>query len=320
MNALISMIIPVYNVEEYLPACLESVLNQTYKKLEIILVDDGAKDRSGEICEEYKLRDSRIQVIHKKNGGLSDARNKGMEYATGEYLVFLDSDDVIAGNYVEYLYSLVCDTNADIGICDPVHCYPGGEIVFEKETLRRIYDSEDAICEMLYQKSFLVAAWGKIYRRNVFADIRFPYGMLFEDSAIMYRVFDRAGKIVYGNAKLYGYMHRENSITTKKFSIRDCDILAICSQIVDYMKDRSPKLQKAADSYQVVGALRVYLNAPVGLEFDEQINECKKIIGQKGKKVLMDSNARKKTRIAVFMYLFARPVMPVVHKKIDRWK
>lgn len=319
-NELISLIIPVYNVEQYLTACVDSVLAQTYGNLEIILVDDGSKDASGGMCDALALRDSRIQVIHKTNGGLSDARNKGLAYASGQYVMFIDSDDVVAPDMVTYLYDLIKDTGADIGICDFVHCHPDEKIAYVPESERHVYSPEEAICEMLYQTSFLVAACGKIYRREYFDDIQFPLGMLFEDSAIMYKIFDKAERIAYGNAKLYGYMHREDSITTHQFSVRDCDILTICRQITEAMSDKSEALQKAAASYSVVGALRIYLNAQPKDAFAEQIRYSAGVINQKGMRVLLDKRVRRKTKLALLMFFTARPLMPTVYRHIDRWK
>ena len=319
-NELISVIIPVYNVEKYLTDCVDSVTAQTCGNIEIILVDDGSVDSSGFMCDEFALRDSRIRVVHKPNGGLSDARNKGLEYASGEYVVFVDSDDVVDAGMVEYLYTLIKDTGSDIGICDAVHCRPNVKIEYAAETERRIYSPQDAVCEMLYQTSFLVSAGGKIYRREYFDDIKFPLGMLFEDSAVMYKIFAKAKKIAYGNARLYGYMHREGSITTNKFSKRDCDILTICDQIVEYMSDKSAALQRAAASYNVVGALRIYLNASPRDEFKPQIDYCVGLIKQKGRQVLFDRRVRRKTKLALLMFFTVRPLMPAVYRHIDRWK
>ena len=157
MNELISIVVPVYNVEKYLGTCVESILKQTYSNIEVILVDDGSTDCSGKMCDHYMGQDERIKVIHKKNGGLSDARNKGIIQAEGEYITFIDSDDVVSSDYVEYLYNILEENDGDIAICNPVHCYPNEKIVFEQETFKRVYKAEDAIVEMLYQKSFLVS-------------------------------------------------------------------------------------------------------------------------------------------------------------------
>lgn len=319
-NPLISIIIPVYNVELYLKVCIESVLSQTYENIEIILVDDGSTDHSGGICDYYAKRDERVRVFHKRNGGLSDARNKGMLYVKGDYIMFIDSDDVVSSELVEYLYRLLIENIAEIAICDPVHCYPGREICFESEKIKKVFTSEAAIVEMLYQKSFLVAAWGKLYKRETLKGICFPEGILFEDSAIMYKIFDNATKIVYGNAKLYGYLHREGSITTKKFSKKDCDILGICEQIVEYFSNRNIKLQNAARAYQTSAILRIYMNVPRNDDFDKELEYCIHFLDKNHVKVLHDCEIRRKLKFALLMYKYARPIMPAVYKRINRWK
>ena len=320
MEDLVSIVVPVYNVMQYLDACMESILNQSYHRIEVILVDDGSTDGSGQKCDYYSRIDSRVIVLHKENGGLSDARNKGIALAKGDYIMFVDSDDIISLNIVDYLLGLCEQYSADISICDPVHCYITENINFEDEREITVFNAHDAIVEMLYQKSFLVAAWGKLFRRTYFDDVLFPYGMLFKDSAIMYKIFNKANVIVYGDAKLYGYMHREGSITTSKFSIRDCDIIKICQQITEDMSNESASLQAAAKSYYTAAAFRVYLNAPRNGKFEQEINECKKVLNKNGKNVIKDSNIRKKLKMALLLYLYARPFMPIVYKKINRWK
>lgn len=320
MSELVSIIIPVYNVEKYLQACVESVMNQTYTNIEIILVDDGSTDSSGAMCDNLKMQDSRIHVIHKKNGGLSDARNIGLESSKGDYVVFIDSDDIVSHKLVDYLYSLLKKTNSEIAICNPVHCYPDMSVEFSEETHCFVYNSEEAITEMLYQKSFLVAAWGKIYKKKFFTDIKFPYGMLFEDSAIMYKIFDQANRVAYGNACLYGYMHRGNSITTRRFDKRDCDILVISKDIVSYFCDRSQVLFRSAISYQTNAALRILLNAPKTKDFESVILECKDIVKNNFWKVCFDKNVRTKLRLGLILVRFFELFVPFIYKRIDRWK
>ncbi len=319
MDSLISVIVPVYNVKNYFSACIESIIKQTYKNLEIILVDDGSTDGSSELCNGAKKIDPRICVYHKINGGLSDARNYGLKKATGDYVVFVDSDDVMSTELIEYLIGLVGEKRA-IGICDPVHCYPEKNIEYVQEKNRKVFLSQDAVCEMLYQKSFLVSAWGKIYPRDVFDEIEFPVGMLFEDSAVMYRIFEKVEYIVYGDAKLYGYMHREGSITTQQFNCKDLDILKICKEITEYMITKPLAMQKAATSYEVVGALRVFLNAPRTGEYDKTIRETEQLIKRNGFSVLKDRNARRKTRIGILMFITSKPLLFLAHKRINRWK
>ena len=320
MDELISIVVPVYNVERYLKDCLDSIARQTYAKLDILLIDDGSTDKSGSICDMYAQKDRRFRVIHKKNGGLSDARNTGISLAEGSLLTFIDSDDVVSKDYVKYLYYLTVGQNADIGVCELLHWHTGEKALFQSESKIKLYSSEEALCEMLYQNSFLVAACGKLYRKELFNSIRFPSGMIFEDSAVIYKIFDTAEKVVYGDARLYGYRHREGSITSKKFEKNDCDILPICEQIVEYFAPRGKRLRKAAASYRTVGALRVYMNAPRNEGFEKEIEESRNIIRKCGASVMFDSNARAKTRIAVLMFFVARPLMPFVYNKIDRWK
>lgn len=317
---LISVIIPVYNVVEYLSGCIDSVVNQTYKNLEIILVDDGSTDGSAQMCEEWALKDNRITVIHKTNGGLSDARNAGIAAATGEYIEFIDSDDTVSKKITEHLLSIVEENNTEIGICDPVHCYPDTSYQYQEAHSVKVLTVEDALCEMMYQKSFLVSAWGKLFKRFLFNDVKFPVGMLFEDSAIMYRLFEKVNLVVYSDAKFYGYLHRDNSITTKKFTRRDCDILQICQEQVKFAKNYSSKVYNAALAYQIAGAFRVYLNAPSGSEFKSDLQVCENLIRKNGIKVLFNKNTRKKTKGALALFYISPKLLRMVYQKIDRWK
>lgn len=323
MNALlplISIIIPVYNVEKYLDACLESVCKQTYKNIEIILVDDGSTDLSGKMCDNWAANDKRIKVIHKTNGGLSDARNAGIEAATGEYIEAIDSDDIVSPEITEHLWRIAEESGSDVAICDLVHWYAGERPIFQKETKEMIFSAEDALCEMMYQKSFLYAFGGKIYKKSLLDDVRFPVGMLFEDVAIMYKIISKCAKIVYSDAKLYGYLHRGDSITTKQFSKRDCDILQICQEQVNFAKGYSKKVYDAAIAYQVTGAFRIYLNAPSGDEYKNELQICKQIIRKNGLKVISDRKTRKKTKAALALFYTSPNLLRRIYRKIDRWK
>lgn len=318
MNELISVVIPVYNVETYLDACVRSVMKQTYSNIEIILVDDGATDNSGEMCDFYAKEDSRVKVIHKDNGGLSDARNCGIEVTKGEFITFVDSDDIVSCKYIETLYSLIKNNNADISICNCVHCFEDTDIQFSMSTYLEVLDSDSAINNLLYQKKFLVSAWSKMYRRRFFEDVIFPVGMLYEDSAIMYKIFEKAKTIVYSNAKIYAYFHRNGSITTQKFDARNFDILIIAEEIFDHYSNNNI-IVKSAMSYYVVAALRLYLNCPKQEKYNIQIKKIKKIIKKYGIIVLTDINARKKTRVGLLCYFIARPFIKKIYGRVNRW-
>lgn len=213
MDKTVSIIIPVYKVEDYISRCIESVIKQTYKNLEIILIDDGSPDRSGEICDSYAELDRRIVVIHKRNGGVSSARNAGLDVAKGEIISFLDSDDWIHKEYVERLLGLMESREADISMCDfirtssqSVRTELGPEDIVE-------YSNTEALGQFLDKKYVqMVVLWGKLYRRELFDGLRFPVGRVHEDEYLTYRLVFRAGKIAYTSLKMLYYWERPDSI------------------------------------------------------------------------------------------------------------
>ena len=314
-SPLISVIIPVYKVESYLSSCLESVLAQSYTNLQIILVDDGSPDGCGVLCDRWAEKDPRITVIHKENGGLSSARNAGLEIATGAYVMFVDSDDILSDQLCQVLYQTL--DGADIAICDPVHIFPDTPWEYAFSQVRTQLDPESAICQMWYQTAFLPSAWGKLFRRELFARRRFTVGRLYEDIDVMHEVFYDAKSIAYTPARLYGYQHREDSITTKAFSKRDLDILMIANKLLAFAADK-PALQSAARAYATTAALRVYLNAPK--ELADGIAEAKAILSQYGKTVRKDPHIRKKNRYALTLYFVCKPLMRFAYKFTNRWK
>lgn len=219
-NPLISVVVPVYNVEQYLHRCVDSILAQTYEHLEVILVDDGAKDSSGAICDDYAGKDSRVKVIHKENGGLSSARNAGIDIARGEYLAFVDSDDWVepdAYGYMlqrmlEYGVKLVCggryDVNGGTGEKKIGLCFPKEECVTGEELVRRIFTWDG--CDS--------SACDKLYHRSLFAQYRYPLGKVCEDVPVTYLIVLQAGQAVLCDKPVYNYFHRPGSITTASVS------------------------------------------------------------------------------------------------------
>ncbi len=219
MKDLISVIVPVYNVQNYILKCVDSIINQSYKNLEIILVDDGSTDESGKICDELALKDSRIKVIHKENGGLSDARNAGIEVSQGTYLGFIDSDDYIDNDMYMVLMSNLKNTNADISTCGRIIVTEGNESVSFKENEIICLNTFDAVKDLFVANNYVFhAAWDKLYKRELFSEIRFPVGRLFEDAAIMYRIFENAKKIVSTKKQLYYYIQRQGSISNCSYN------------------------------------------------------------------------------------------------------
>ena len=212
----ISVIIPIYNVEKYLKRCIESVIKQTYSDLEIILVDDGSQDGCAKICDEYQKKDERIIVIHKKNGGLSDARNAGLKVATGEIISYIDSDDYLDLDMYEKMTKAMEEKNADIVVCGTNIDYEDGHTKVKCEKEEKSFNREEALIELNSFKSFDMAVWNKLYKREVVDKIEFPVGKKSEDYFVMYRYFARAKKVAIINQAKYHYFQRSNSISRGK--------------------------------------------------------------------------------------------------------
>lgn len=217
-NPLISVIVPVYKVEPYLKQCLDSIVNQTYTNLEIILVDDGSPDKSPAICDEYASRDSRIAVIHKENGGLSEARNAGLDICKGEYISFVDSDDWIETNCIEILFDFAQKEHADLVIASHKETMLDSTTFLQQDENIPNTFSKASSHELLLQLCQrdcpnLNSAWGKLFKKELFTSIRFPKGKLYEDMYVNYRLYFLCKNVYYTHQQLYNYRLRSGSIT-----------------------------------------------------------------------------------------------------------
>ena len=245
---IVSIIVPVYNVEKYLSKCLDSLIAQTYKNIEIIVVDDGATDSCPQICDDYKKKDSRIIVVHKENGGLSDARNEGLKYVSGDYISFVDSDDYVSPFYVEILINLAEERDADISICNYLRVFENEETQQTEnlDYLVKEFNRDEALFALFNKdlKAQFTIACSKLYRVEVFKNIRFPKGRTYEDSATAHKVYNQSRKVVYADVSLYFYLLRQGSIKTseqfKKFDIID----AIYDRVVFFQKYGNKELLK----------------------------------------------------------------------------
>ena len=316
---LISIIVPVYNIEKYVAKCLETIRNQTYTNIEVIVVDDGSTDNSGVICDTIASLDNRINVFHRKNEGLSAARNFGIEKASGKFIVFIDGDDQVDISLIKHLYSLVHDDNVQIGICDLAHSYDDSEIVYKEESRRRVYNSSKAITEMLYQKSFLVSVCAKIYPKEYFRDLKFPKGLIYEDAAVMCRILEKAETIAYSDARLYAYIHRDGTITTNRFSDKDFDIIPISKNIVEHYRTEEVAIRKAAYTYFINSCMRIYLNAPRKKAYFNKVGYCEKHIKNGRWKCILNPKVRTKLRIALILFSLNKKLLFGIYKKVDRW-
>lgn len=305
MEEKISIVVPVYNVEQYLKKCVESILAQTISNIEIILVDDGSTDQSGVICDELSEQDGRIKVIHQKNSGLSGARNTGIEVAQGRYIAFVDSDDYVAEDYIEVMLERLLEYNADISVCGIMRFYENEKIILDdgKRSVS-VYNGVQALENNLYQREIENNAVAKLYKIELFKNIRFPVGKLYEDLGTTYRLLDISGKVVVDTRKKYFYLQRSNSIMYKSFSPRNMDRIYISEQIVKYVQKEHPEYISAAVSRLFVASVQVLREIPMTSKYKKEIELIKQNIKRCRKRVILDKKAKKINRlIALFSFL-----------------
>lgn len=210
-SPLISIIIPVYNVEAYINKCIDSLLKQRYSNIEVLLVDDGSTDNSGKICDDYAKQDKRICVVHKENGGVSSARNTGLKLVKGDYIAWVDPDDWIEEDMFSYLIENAITYSADITICARIERYPDKSVIKGLSELS-ILNTEEALSKLFEDKDLGSYLWDKLWRKELFEDIVFPEGKVFEDIAVVYKVFGRANRILCLPEAKYNYLQRTDSI------------------------------------------------------------------------------------------------------------
>jgi len=246
---LISVVVPVFRAEAFLDECILSLIRQDYKDLEIILVNDGSPDRSGDICDYYAKLDNRIRVIHKPQGGVSDARNTGISAATGEYIGFVDSDDFISSSMFSTLLSNLQEEDADISICGHKRTNEKGKpfLPFMKSKKKiRCFSSEKGIRDLLSLGGYESFLWNKLFRREHFEDVFFPVGRLYEDFSSVYKVFHKAKGIVYDSTALYFYRQQKGSIIHKMNSEKCEDFITASSEFSEFVQVHYPSLVKKA--------------------------------------------------------------------------
>ena len=248
-KALISIIIPVYKVEKYLEKCIQSVINQTYENLQIILVDDGSPDNCGKICDEYAKKDHRIEVIHKSNGGLSDARNKGLEIAKGEYIGFVDSDDYIEADMYEVLYNLLKQYNADVSICNFYTVSQGKISIKNADNGINEYNRIEILKEILLDKNIQSYAWNKLYKKELFDEIKYPIGKKYEDIGTTFYLLEKCNKVVVTGKSEYYYINRQDSIVNNVTESTITDYIELIMQRYDYIEENIKELSSYNKDY-----------------------------------------------------------------------
>lgn len=259
-DSLISVIIPIYKVERYLRRCIDSVISQTYKNLEIILVDDGSPDGCGKICDEVAKKDRRIIVIHKKNGGLSDARNAGLRKAKGDYFIFIDADDYIDTKMIQILFENLKKSNADISVCNYDIFDENENYIFkdfELEEEKGEFSGYEAAEKTLFkQEPQMVVAWNKLTKRKLWENRIFPIGKQHEDDFTSYQLYYEADKVVITKMPLYHYFQRSDSIVGVGFNIKSLDKIEAYIRAKEYFEKKDRKLYNRACNMVLIMNMR----------------------------------------------------------------
>ena len=263
-NPLISIIIPVYNTKKYLRDCIESVFSQTYRNLEIILIDDGSTDGSGQLVDDYAKSDRRVKVIHQKNQGLSGARNTGLKHVTGKYVTFIDSDDRIEPDMIKGLLDALKESGANIAMCSFKEKYPNGRTKsFNNHHHRQVFAPASALTNMLQEKGFMVSTTMKLYPSEFFKDIEFPTGKLHEDVGTTYKLIMKADKIVFIPNEYYIYVHHSNSIINQSFDDRKLDLIELTDQMCDDIDSKYPKLKNITNERRMRARFSILRQIPI---------------------------------------------------------
>lgn len=271
MEHLISVIVPIYNVEKYLRKCVDSIINQTYKNLEIILVDDGSPDNCPKICDEYAKQDIRIKVIHKENGGLSDARNAGMKVARGEYISFIDSDDWIKPEMIEGMYNRMIEDKSDLVSSGVIWVdVDGTEIRTATVSENCVLNTEQAMKELINDGKLKQHVWNKLYKADLIKNILFDKGKYHEDVFWSYKVIGEAKRVSIDKNSYYFYVQRSKSIMGEKYSAKRLDALDAMKLRCEYTKDKFPKLYNNALSVYI-GSCMYHLQLALLADIDKAV-------------------------------------------------
>lgn len=310
---MISVIVPVYNVEKYLERCVKSIAAQTYKDLEILLIDDGSTDKSGKMCDDFQQTDSRIKAFHKQNGGLSDARNYGIEHSAGEFISFVDSDDYIDEKMLETLHRLITENDADLAVCSAMDVFEGKEVTQVKEIKVFNLNKVESYKYML-RGDGIPSACNKLYKRQTVGNVRFPVGKLYEDGFFTPQILKRVEKTAVTSKPMYYYFRRADSITTKPFRKGDLDVIEAYDKCVKQVKELCPEALPYAE-FRYRNAYFNVLDKMLMRDDCKEIPEYKQVVKYLKKhtvQIVKDPGFGKMRKIAAVALKFSVPL----YKKI----
>lgn len=317
-NPLISVIIPIYNVSQYLNRCLKSVADQTYKNLEIILVNDGSTDNSMGIIKKWARKDCRIKVINQKNKGLSGARNTGIKFAKGDYLTFIDADDYVTNDYVSYLYGLLKQNNfkSNLAICSLIKVFADSNKTQNMGNGKiTTLSGKNCLEKMCYDDLVDTCAYAKLGKRTLYDENFFPEGKLFEDIGSTYKLFEKCNTVECGFEGKYYYVIRNNSIVTSKFTMKKLDLLEMTDQMAHDVTKRYPDLESATKRRQVYARFST-LNQTLSEKNVEDVQKkLIEYIKENMKELINNPLLPRRDRMAYFLLEFGLPIYSFAWKQ-----
>lgn len=322
MKPLVSVIVPVYNVEKYLNKCIESLTNQSYENIEILLIDDGSTDNSGKICDEYASADSRIRVIHKINGGVADARNLGIQKMNGEYFGFIDGDDTVHQDYIKRLYEIINEYDADISMCAYVYKWADG--VTKKTRNTEFPDShifsdsgKNALKQMLYSKVYSPSSCSRLFKKNTIS-FKFPHFSIGEDMLTSVSYLSDAHRVVMTNEPFYYYMQHDESVMHSVNPDKIFDLVTTGDEMMKIVLEKCPENKTAAAYYIIEKNLMALMKIYGIAGQDDKIKHIANNIKKYRKTVIMDSEAELRTRIACAISCLGINTLCKIRNKITK--
>lgn len=312
----ISIIVPIYNVEKYLEQCIESIINQEYKNLEIILVDDGSSDKCSNIIDNYAQKDDRIKAFHKENGGLSDARNYGLDRATGNYICFVDSDDFVEKDFISSMYNNIKKYKVDIVACNSYEFYNKNKIkVSNYLNIEKLYNKIEASKYLYIIGYYNVGVWNKMYEKKIWEQVRFPVGKKSEDVFVMPKVIDNSNGLYYSSIPKYYYRQREGSITNSN-NINYDAIEASEKAIRFYKKNNMDEVIPCVTQYLIFAYIGIYNNLLCRKKDQKKMKDIRRKALEK-KKEITYTEISKSRKIQLFLFLHLINIYNILFKIYD---
>ena len=274
----VSVIVAAYNVEKYIDRCVKSLIEQTYKNIEIIIVDDGSVDDTSKLCDSYCSLDNRIICLHKKNGGLSSARNYGIKHSKAPFIAFVDGDDWVEKDFIETLYYNIKKENADLSTVGYRMVWDNGKTKCNTpQNEYRVFDQDTALHELFSQEKMGCMAWQRMYKRDIFNEILFPEGKLFEDVAIALEVMLRCNKVVWTGDFKYNYYQRSGSIVNSNFNLDKLYMLECCQKMIEFSNSKEGRFDKETNAFYLKSAMMLMMQAYGSIKSNET-SKAKRII------------------------------------------